>query len=74
MNIKTKRIIKIRIATVLAYITYAIMIIAVAGLVYLALDFLGLVAWAVSGQTPEGGFNTGFYFGRISYIIISLIF
>ena len=73
MNIKTKRIIKIRIATVLAYITYAIMIIAVAGLVYLALDFLGLVAWAVSGQTPEGGFNTGFYFGRISYIIISLI-
>jgi len=71
MNIKTKRIIKIRIATVLAYITYAIMIIAVAGLVYLALDFLGLVAWAVSGQVPEGGFNTGFYFGRISYIIIT---
>ena len=71
MNIKTKRIIKIRIATVLAYITYVIMIIAVAGLAYLALDFLGLVAWAVSGQTPEGGFNTGFYFGRISYIIIT---
>ena len=71
MNIKTKRIIKIRIATVLAYITYVIMIIAVAGLAYLALDFLGLVAWAVSGQVPEGGFNTGFYFGRISYIIIT---
>ena len=74
MTRKTKRIIKIRIATALAYITYVIMIIAIAGLVYLALDFLGLVAWAISGQTPEGGFNTGFYFGRISYIIISLIF
>ena len=74
MTRKTKRIIRIRIATVLAYITYAIIMLAIAGLVYLALDFLGLVAWAISGQTPEGGFNTGFYFGRISYIIISLIF
>ena len=73
MTRKTKRIIRIRIATALAYITYAIMIIAIAGLAYLALDFLGLVAWAISGQTPEGGFNTGFYFGRVSYIIISLI-
>ena len=70
MNRKTKRIIKERVATVLAYITYAIMIIVIAGLAYLALDFLGLVAWAVSGQTPEGGFNTGFYIGRVSYIII----
>ena len=75
MNRKTKRIIKEKVATVLAYITYAIIMLAIAGLVYLALDFLGLVAWAISGQTPEGGFNTGFYFGRISYIIIiSLIF
>ena len=74
MTRKTKRLIRVRFAKVLRCITYAIMIIAVAGLVYLALDFLGLVAWAVSGQTPEGGFNTGFYFGRISYIIISLIF
>ena len=70
MNRKTKRVIKERVATVLAYITYAIMIIVIAGLVYLMLDFLGLIAWVISGQTPEGGFNTGFYFGRISYIII----
>jgi len=74
MTRKTKRVIKEKVATVLAYITYAIMILAIAGLVYLALDFLGLVAWVISGQTPEGGFSTGFYFGRISYIIISLIF
>ena len=71
MTRKTKRLIKERVATVLAYITYAIMVLTVAGLAYLALDFLGLVAWAVSGQVPEGGFNTGFYFGRISYIIIT---
>ena len=75
MTRKTKRIIKERVATVLAYITYAIIMLAIAGLAYLALDFLGLIAWVISGQTPEGGFNTGFYFGRISYIIIiSLIF
>jgi len=73
MTRKTKRLIKERVATVLAYITYAIMMLAIAGLVYLALDFLGLVAWAVSGQTPEGGFNTGYYIGRVSYIIINLI-
>ena len=73
MTRKTKRIIKERVATLLAYITYAIMMLAIAGLAYLALDFLGLVAWAISGQVPEGGFDTGFYFGRVSYIIISLI-
>jgi hypothetical protein len=71
MTRKTKRLIKERVATALAYITYAIMMLVIAGLAYLALDFLGLVAWAVSGQVPEGGFNTGFYFGRISYIIIT---
>lgn len=75
MTRKQKRVIKERVATALAYITYAIMILAIAGLAYLMLDFLGLVAWAASGQVPEGGFNTGFYFGRVSYIIItSLIF
>ncbi len=73
MTRKTKRLIKERVATILAYITYAIMILAIAGLAYLALDFLGLVAWAASGQVPEGGFNTGFYLGRVWYIIISLI-
>lgn len=73
MKTKTKRIIRVRVATVLRYITYAIMIIAIAGLAYLALDFMGLMAWVASGQVPEGGFNTGFYIGRVSYIIISLI-
>jgi hypothetical protein len=71
MTRKTKRVIKERVATVLAYITYAIMMLVIAGLAYLALDFLGLVAWAVSGQVPEGGFNTGYYIGRVSYIIIT---
>ena len=74
MTRKTKRVIKERVATVLRYIAYTIIMLAIAGLAYLALDFLGLIAWVISGQTPEGGFNTGFYFGRISYIIISLIF
>ena len=71
MTRKTKRLIKERVATILAYITIGLIILVIAGLAYLALDFLGLVAWAVSGQVPEGGFNTGFYFGRISYVIIT---
>ena len=72
MTRKTKRLIKERVATALAYITYAIMIIVIAGLAYLALDLFGLMAWAVSGQVPEGGFNTGFYFGRVWYLILGL--
>ena len=72
MTRKTKRLIKERVATALAYITYAIMVLAIAGLVYLALDFLGLVAWVLSGQVPEGGFNTGYYFGRVWYLILGL--
>jgi len=72
MTRKTKRIIKERVATVLAYITYAIMIIVIAGLTYLMLDFLGLMAWVVSGQVPEGGFNTGFFFGRVWCLILGL--
>ena len=71
MTRKTKRLIKERVATILAYITIGLIILAIAGLAYLALDFLGLIAWVASGQVPEGGFNTGFYFGRISYIIIT---
>lgn len=73
MTRKQKRDLKNTIANILTYITYAIIMLAIAGLAYLVIDFMGLVAWAMSGQVPEGGFNTGFYFGRISYIIISLI-
>ena len=73
MTRKTKRIIRVRVATVLRYVTCAIMVLAIAGLAYLVIDFMGLVAWVASGQVPEGGFDTGFYFGRINYIIISLI-
>jgi ABC-type uncharacterized transport system permease subunit len=68
MTRKTKRIIKIRVATVLAYITYAIIMLAIAGLVYLALDFLGLMAWAMSGQTPEG-----FYLGEVTCKVLNNI-
>ena len=71
MTRKTKRLIRVRIATALAYITYAIMMLVIAGIVYLALDFLGLMAWVASGQVPEGGFGTGYYIGRVSYIIIT---
>ena len=71
MTKKTKRLIRVRVATALAYITCAIMVLVIAGLVYLAIDFLGLVAWAVSGQVSEGGFNTGYYLGKVSYIIIT---
>jgi hypothetical protein len=72
MTRKTKRLIKERVATALAYITYAIMVLAIAGLAYLMLDFLGLVGWVISGQTPEGGFNTGYYIGRVWYLILGL--
>ena len=69
MTRKTKRLIKERVATILAYITIGVIILAITGLAYLALDFLGLIAWVLSGQTP-----TGFYLGRVSVEIISLIF
>ena len=68
MTRKTKRLIRVRVVTALAYITCAIMVLAVAGLAYLALDFLGFMAWAMSGQTP-----TGFYLGKLTVEIILLI-
>jgi len=71
MTRKTKRLIKERVAIILAYITIGLIILVIAGLAYLALDFLGLIAWVASGQVPEGGFDTGYYFGRVSYIIIT---
>jgi len=67
MTRKTKRLIKERVATILAYITIGLIILAIAGLAYLALDFLGLVAWVLSEQTP-----TGFYLGRVWYLILGL--
>ena len=71
MNIKQKRDLKNMIVNILSYIIIVIMLLAGLFVAYLALDFLGLIAWVASGQVPEGGFNTGFYFGRISYIIIT---
>ena len=65
---KEKRVIKEKVATVLRYITYAIMIIVIAGLAYLMLDFLGLIAWVLSGQTPEG-----FYLGEVTCKVLSNI-
>ena len=59
------------IINILSYIIIVIIFLAGLFVAYLALDFLGLIAWVASGQVPEGGFNTGFYFGRISYIIIT---
>ena len=74
MTKQTKRDLKNMIINILSYITIIIMVLASLFVAYIAIDFLGLMAWAMSGQVPEGGFDTGFFFGRISYIIISLIF
>ena len=71
MTRRQKRDLKNMIINILSYITITIMLLAGLFVAYLALDFLGLIAWVASGQVPEGGFNTGFYFGRISYIIIT---
>ena len=68
MTRKTKRLIKERVATLLAYITYAIMMLVIAGLAYLALDFMGLIAWVLSEQTP-----TGFYLGKLTAEVLRLI-
>ena len=68
MNIKQKRDLKNMIVNILSYITYAIIMLAIAGLVYLALDFLGFMAWAVSRQTPEG-----FYLGEVTCKVLSNI-
>ena len=68
MTRKTKRLIRVRFANVLRCITYAIMMLVIAGLAYLALDFLGLVAWVLSEQTP-----TGFYLGKLTAEVLRLI-
>lgn len=73
MTRKQKRELKNIVVNILTYVTITIMILAGLFVAYMALDFLGLVSWFISGQVPEGGFNTGFYFGRVSYIIISLM-
>ena len=73
MTRRQKRDLKNTIANILTYVTITIMILAGLAIAYLALDLFGFMAWVISGQTPEGGFNTGFYIGRVSYIIISLI-
>ena len=72
MNIKQKRDLKNTIANILTYVTITIMILAGLAIAYLALDLFGLMAWAVSGQVPEGGFDTGYYFGRVWYLILGL--
>jgi hypothetical protein len=69
MTKKTKRDLKNMIVNILSYITIIIMVLTSLFVAYIAIDFLGLMAWVISGQTP-----TGFYIGRISYIIISLMF
>ena len=71
MTRRQKRDLKNMIVSILSYIIIVIIFLAGLFVAYLALDFLGLIAWVASGQVPEGGFNTGFYFGRISYIIIT---
>ena len=73
MTRRQKRDLKNTIANILTYVTITIMILAGLAIAYLALDLFGFMAWALSGQTPEGGFDTGYYIGRVSYIIISLI-
>lgn len=73
MNIKQKRDLKNTIANILTYVTITIMILAGLAIAYLMLDFLGFMAWVLSGQVPEGGFDTGYYLGKVNYIIISLI-
>ena len=61
MTRKQKRDFKNIVVNILSYIT--IMIIVLAGLfvAYMALDIAGFMAWAMSGQTPEG-----FYLGEVT--------
>ena len=68
MTKKIKRLIRVRFAKVLRCITYAIMMLVSAGLAYLALDFLGFIAWVLSEQTP-----TGFYIGKLTAEVLRLI-
>ena len=73
MTRKTKRIIKKHFENSLICIAGLIIILSIIAIIALSIDFMGLVAWVASGQVPEGGFDTGFYIGRVSYTIISLI-
>lgn len=73
MTRKTKRIIKKHLENILMCVVGLISMLAIIAIIILSLDFMGLVAWVASGQVPEGGFDTGFYIGRMSYIIISSI-
>ena len=68
MNRKQKRNLKNTIANILTYVTITIMILAGLAIAYLALDLFGFMAWAVSGQTPEG-----FYLGEVTYKVLNSI-
>lgn len=68
MTRKQKRDFKNMIINILSYITITIMLLAGLFVAYLALDFLGLVAWVLSEQTP-----TGFYLGKLTAEVLRLI-
>ena len=71
MTRKTKRIIKKHLENALICIAGLIAMLAIIAIIALSLDFMGLMAWVASGQVPEGGFDTGYYLGKVSYIIIT---
>ena len=71
MTKKTKRLIKKHLENALICVAGLIVVLLIIAIIALSLDFLSLVAWALSGQVSEGGFNTGYYLGKVSYIIIT---
>jgi vacuolar-type H+-ATPase subunit I/STV1 len=68
MTRRQKRDLKNIVVNILSYIT--IMIIVLAGLfvAYMAIDIAGFMAWAMSGQVPEG-----FYLGEVTFKVLSNI-
>ena len=68
MTRKQKRDLKNMIVNILSYITIIIMVLVGLFIAYMAIDFFGLIAWVLSGQTPEG-----FYLGEVTCKVLSNI-
>ena len=68
MTRKQKRDLKNIVVNILSYITIIVIVLAGLFVAYMAIDIAGFMAWAMSGQTPEG-----FYLGEVTCKVLSNI-
>ena len=68
MTRKQKRDLKNMIINILSYITIIVIVLAGLFVACMAIDIAGFMAWAMSGQVPEG-----FYLGEVTCKVLSNI-